>query len=132
MTSRSNHALRQAARYAARAAGGALDLALVGALAVAAAYCTWVWLAPHARAAPPPLAEPRPEAAPSAAARGLFAAAAPQAASAIAVRVVGVMAPRRALFIAADGRPHSAAVGESVGGVELVEVHSDHVIVSRG
>jgi hypothetical protein len=132
MKSRSNHALRRAAQHAPRAVGIALDLALIGALAIAAAYCTWVWFAPHARAAPAPSVESSVHEAPSPAARRLFAGAAPKAASTIAVRLIGVAAPDRALFIAENGRPRTAAVGESVGALELLEVHPDHVVVSRG
>ena len=131
MKSRSNHALRRAAQHAPRAAGIALDLALIGALALAAAYCTWVWFAPRAKAAPPPAVESRAQDAPSAAARRLFAGAAPRASTA-AVRLIGVVAPDRALFIAENGRPRTAAVGESVGALELLEVHPDHVVVGRG
>jgi hypothetical protein len=129
---RSNHALREAARWAPRAIGIALDLALIGALAVAAAYCTWVWFAPRAKAAPAPAVESRAQNAPSASARRLFASAAPQAASTTAVRLIGVVAPGRALFIGENGRARTAAVGESVGELELLEVHPDHVVLSRG
>ena len=132
MKSRSNHALRQAARHAPRVVGIALDLVLIGALAAAAAYCTWVWFAPRAKAAPAPAFEMRAQDAPSAAARRLFASAAPQAASATEVRLIGVVAPGRALFIGENGRARSAAVGESVGELELLEVHPDHVVLSRG
>jgi Type II secretion system protein C len=130
--SRSKQALRQAAQHAPRAAGIALELALIGALAVAAAYCTWVWFAPPAKAAPAPGVESRAQDAPPAAALRLFTGAAPQAASTSAVRLIGVVAPGRALFIAENGRPRTVAVGESVGGLELLEVHPDHVVVSRG
>ena len=126
------HALREALRHAPPAAGIALDLALIGALAVAAAYCTWVWFEPRAKAAPAPGVESRAQDAPSGAAQRLFAGAAPQAASTIAVRLIGVVAPGRALFIADNGRPRTAAVGESFGDLELLEVHPDHVVVSRG
>lgn len=132
MKSRSNHALRQAARHAPRVVGIALDLVLIGALAAAAAYCTWVWFAPRAKAAPAPAVESRAQDAPSAAARRLFASAAPQAASTTAVRLIGVVAPGRALFIGENGRARTAAVGESVGELELLEVHPDHVVLSRG
>jgi hypothetical protein len=132
MKSRSNHALRQAARHAPRALAIALDLALIGALAVAAAYCTWVWFAPRAKGAPAPGVESRAQDPPSAAARRLFAGAAPQAASPSALRLIGVAAPGRALFIAENGRPRTAAVGEAIGELELLEVHPDHVVVSRG
>ena len=108
----------------------ALDLALVAALAVAAAWCTWVLLAPRAKAAPA-LMEGRVADSVPPAARRLFAgAAAPQAASAGPVRLVGVIAPGRALF-SENGRPRAAAVGESVGELVVREVHADHVVVSR-
>jgi hypothetical protein len=131
MKSRSNHALLQAARHAPRALAFALDLALIGALAIAAAYCTWVWFAPRTKAAPAPSLENRAHEAPSAEARRLFAGTAPQA-SPTSVRLIGVAAPGRALLIVDNGRPRTAAVGESVGELELVEVHPDHVVVSRG
>jgi len=129
---RSKHALRETARLAPRVFAVALDLALIGALAVAAAYCTWVWHAPRAKAAPAPAQQRAAQDTPSLAARKLFAGAAPQVASSASVRLIGVAAPGRALFIADNGRPRSAAVGESVDGLELVEVHPDHVVVSRG
>ena len=91
MKSRSNQALRQAARHAPRAVGIALDLALIGALAVAAAYCTWVWFAPARQGRARTGVESRAQDAPSAAARRLFAGAAPQAASTTAVRLIGVV-----------------------------------------
>jgi type II secretory pathway component PulC len=110
----------------------ALDLALIAALAVAAAYFTWVLLAPRAKAAPALGAESRVQEVASPAARRLFSAQAPQAAaSSSSVRLVGVVAPGRAVFTE-NGRPRTAAVGESVGGLERREVHADHVVVSRG
>jgi len=109
----------------------ALDLALIAALAVAAAYCTWVLLAPRAKAAPALGAESRVQEAAAPAARRLFAAQAPQAAASSAVRLVGVVAPGRAVFTE-NGRPRTAAVGESVGELVLREVHADYVVVSRG
>jgi type II secretory pathway component PulC len=130
--SRSKHPLRQAAHHAPRAVGIALDLALIGALAVAAAYCTWVWFAPVAKAAPAAGAETRAQEAPSVAARRLFAGAPPQAASTTAARLIGVVAPGRALFIADNGRPRTVLVGESLGELQLLEVNGDHVVVSRG
>jgi len=109
----------------------ALDLALIAALAAAAAYGTWVLLAPRAKAAPALGGEARALEAPSPAARRLFgAAAAPQAASSGAVRLIGVVSPSRALF-SENGRPRAAAVGESVGELVVREIHPDHVVVSR-
>lgn len=131
--SRSNQGLRHAARLAPYPGGIALDLALISGLAIAAAYCTWVWLAPRVAAAPAPGVESRAQEAPSAAARRLFASAAPQAERTTALRLIGVIAPKRAIFLVAEnGRPRSAAVGESVGEIQLLEVHPDHVVVSRG
>jgi len=100
--------LRDSLRHplSARFAAVALDLALIAALAVAAAYCTWVLLAPRAKAAPALGVEGRAVESASPAARRLFGAAhAPQAASG-AVRLVGVIAPGRALFIE-NGRPQT-------------------------
>jgi hypothetical protein len=109
----------------------ALDLALIAALAAAAAYGTWVLLAPRAKAAPALGGEARALEAPSPAARRLFgASSAPQAASSGAVRLIGVVSPSRALF-SENGRPRAAAVGESVGELVVREIHPDHVVVSR-
>jgi type II secretory pathway component PulC len=46
------------------------------------------------------------------------------------VRLVGVVSPNRAVFTE-NGRPRTAAVGESVGDLVVREVHPDHVVVSR-
>ena len=107
----------------------ALELALLAALAAATAYFTWVLLAPRAKAAPALGGEARALEAPSPAARRLFGATAPQAASG-PVRLVGVISPDRAVFTE-NGRPRSAAVGESVGELVVREVHPDFVVVSR-
>ena len=108
----------------------ALDLALIAALAAAAAYGTWVLLAPRAKAAPALGEQARALEAPSPAARRLFGAAAPQAASAGPVRLIGVVSPSRALF-SENGRPRAAAAGESVGELVVREIHADYVVVSR-
>src|SRR5678816_1444585 len=108
----------------------ALDLALIAALAAAAAYGTWVLLAPRAKAAPALGEQARALEAPSPAARRLFGAAAPQAAASGPVRLIGVVSPSRALF-SENGRPRAAAVGESVGELVVREIHPDHVVVSR-
>ena len=124
------HERRRALRSAPRAFGIALDLALVGALAAAAAYCTWVLLAPRAKGAPELTVESAAHEAPSAAARQLFApGAAPQVAG--SARLIGVLSPHRAVLAADNGRPRSLAVGESLGELVLREVHPDHVVVSR-
>jgi hypothetical protein len=110
----------------------ALDVALILALAAAAAYCTWVLLAPRAKASPALGGAARALESPSPAARRLFGATqAPQAAASGAVRLVGVVAPGRGVFTE-NRRPRSAAVGESVGELVVREVHADHVVVSRG
>ena len=109
----------------------ALDLALIAALAAAAAYGTWVLLAPRAKAAPALGEQARALEAPSPAARRLFgAAAAPQAASSGSVRLIGLISPSQALF-SENGRPRAAAVGDSVGELVVREIHPDHVVVSR-
>lgn len=108
----------------------ALDLALIAALAAAAAYATWVLLDPRSKAAPALGEQARALEAPSPAARRLFGAAAPQAASSGAVRLIGLISPSRALF-SENGRPRAAAVGESVGELVVREIHPDHVVVSR-
>src|SRR5215470_17008422 len=109
----------------------ALDLLLLAALAAAAAYFTWVVLAPRAKAAPALGEQARAAESPSPAARRLFGAGgAPQAATG-PVRLVGVVSPDRAVFTE-NGRPRTAAVGESVGDLVVREVHPDHVVVSRG
>jgi len=109
----------------------ALDLALIAALAAAAAYGTWVLLAPRAKAAPALGEQARALEAPSPAARRLFgAASAPQAASSGPVRLIGLISPSQALF-SENGRPRAAAVGESVGELVVREIHPDHVVVSR-
>lgn len=109
----------------------ALEAALVAALAAAAAYCTWVLIAPRAKAAPQLAPESAAREAPSAAALHLFAPGATQAVAASSARLIGVLAPQRAVLVTDNGRPRSVAVGESVGGLELREVHPDHVVVSR-
>ncbi|HJY77101.1 MAG TPA: type II secretion system protein N [Burkholderiales bacterium] len=108
----------------------ALDLLLLAALGAAAAYFTWVLLAPRAKAAPALGEQARAAESPSPAARRLFGAAAPQAAATGPVRLVGVVSPNRAVFTE-NGRPRTAAVGESVGDLVVREVHPDHVVVSR-
>jgi hypothetical protein len=113
----------------------ALDLALIAAIAVAAAYCTWVLFAPRAKAAPELIPQARPQEAASPAAQRIFGSALPQdapGAPGSAARLVGVLAPGRALFILENGRPRAAAVGESVGELVVREVHPDHVVMSRG
>ena len=117
--------------HAPRAAVIALELALIAALAAAGAYCTWVLVSPRAKAAPAFAPESAAREAPSAAALRLFAPGAPSQVAASSARLIGVVAPRRAVLVSDDGRPRTIAVGESIGGLELREVHPDHVVVSR-
>ena len=134
MLGRSNNTLgndrAQLLGHAPGAAVVALELALIAALAAAGAYCTWVLVSPRAKAAPSLAPESAARDAPSAAALRLFAPGAPQVAASSA-RLIGVVAPRRAVLVPDDGRPRTLAVGESIGGLELREVHPDHVVVSR-
>ena len=108
----------------------ALDLLLLAALAAAAAYFTWVLLAPRAKAAPALGEQARAAESPSPAARRLVGVAALQAAGTGPVRLVGVLSPERAVFTE-NGRPRTAGIGESVGDLVVREVHPDHVVVSR-
>src|SRR3954451_683661 len=102
----------------------ALDLALIVALAAAAAYATWVLLDPRAKAAPALGDQARALEAPSPAARRLFgAAAAPQAASSGAVRLIGLISPSRALF-SENGRPRAGSGRESGGGQVVRGIHT--------
>jgi hypothetical protein len=116
-----------------------LDLALIAALAVALAYCTWAALAPRAKGATSLTGDTRVPEIATPAAHALFGAAATAAAPVApsGLRLVGVIAhgPRgdgRALFALQNGRSSAAVVGGSISaGLVLQEVHSDHVLVSR-
>jgi general secretion pathway protein C len=109
-----------------------LDAALVAALAVTMAYWTWVLVAPAAVAASSYAAPAALDAAAAARMRALFGA--PRAAPAAAgpLRLVGVVAPSRAVFALQGGKPRAARPGEEiVPGTILREVHRDHVVVER-
>lgn len=109
-----------------------IDLALVAALAVTLAWWTWALAAPAAVAAPAYAAPAALDAADAARLRGLFGA--PRAAPAAAgpLRLVGVIAPGRAVFALQGEKPRAARPGEEiVPGTILREVHRDHVVVER-
>lgn len=117
--------------------GGAVVLALVLVLAFQLASWTWAFVSPPRIAAG---ATPRAEVDLAAIAR-MFGAAPPAgsaAASTSGLRVKGVVAPTpgtaaSAIFSTGSGRDISVYVGREVQpGVKLVEVHPDHVMVSRG
>ena len=116
-----------------------LDAMLVVALALAAAYWTWVFAAPPRVAAPGAFAPGETKLQRSEAARQLFgaphAAAAPAAAFAGTLRLVGVAAAGargRAIFAVENGKFRTAGAGEEVlAGVVLREIHADHAVVER-
>lgn len=105
-----------------------LDLALVAALAATAAYWTWQLAAPPALAAsahalPAPAAEVSKPA--------LFGASQPALATA-RIRLVGVVAPERALFRMENGKVAAARAGDALApGLVLREVHAGHALVER-
>jgi len=120
-----------------------LELALVAALGVGLAYWTWLAVAPRAVAAPGTLAEavePRPGALAARHPFGVAQGGAPTAGRASAAPglvLLGVVSgpdPRvgRAILAGQGSRPAIVAAGEPIAdGLELREVHPDHVIVMR-
>ncbi len=119
-----------------------LELALVAALGVGLAHVTWLALAPRTAGAPTAVAQGEPPRAGPLAARQLFGAAGSaltgkRVASATGLVLIGVFSrPEpgmgRAIIGAQGSRPTLVAAGEPiVDGVELREVHADHVIVLR-
>jgi len=117
-----------------------LEIALVAALAISLAHWTWVAITPRATAASAlaqqPASPPRGALAP----RHLFGAAQegvePVASAGGGLALIGVFSERRpdagrAIFARQGGRPAAVAVGESIDGLELREVHPDHVIILR-
>lgn len=119
-----------------------LELVLVAALGVGLAHWTWLAMAPRTAGAPSAIAQsaqPQPGAA---AARQVFgapgaASTAKRAASATGLVLLGVLSARepgagRAIIAIQGSRPALVAAGEPIAdGVELQEVHADHVIVLR-
>jgi general secretion pathway protein C len=109
-----------------------LDAALVAALAVTAAWWTWVLAAPAALAASSYAAPAAPDAAAAARMRTLFGVSRAAPAAAGPLRLVGVVAPSRAVFALQGGKPRAARPGEEiVPGTILREVHRDQVVVER-
>jgi len=115
--------------------GTIVVVALVLALAWQLAYWTWVFIAP-ARVAAPAAAQPAVD---LAAVARLFGATAPgeAAKNASSLKLKGVIAPTPGIegsAIFSTGAARDVAVyleGEIEPGLKLVEVHPDHVIVSR-
>ena len=114
--------------------GKLLVVALVLALAYQLAYWTWVFVAPPQVGAAPQ----RESAVDLAAVARLFGADAPVGSTASSLKLKGVIAPTpgtEASAILSKGSGRDIAVyidGEVEPGLKLVEVHPDHVIVSRG
>lgn len=118
-----------------------LELVLVAALGVGLAHWTWLAMAPRTAGAPSAIAQSaQPQ--PGAAARQVFGApgAAPttkRAVTATGLVLLGVLSARepgagRAIIAMQGSRPALVAAGEPIAdGVELQEVHADHVIVLR-
>lgn len=119
-----------------------LEVVLVAALGVGLAHVTWLAMAPRTAGAPSALAQsaqPQPGAA---AARQVFGApsgeaSAKRVATGSGLVLLGVFASQepgagRAILGMQGSRPALVAAGEPIAdGVELREVHADHVIVSR-
>jgi general secretion pathway protein C len=120
----------------------ALELVLVAALGVALAHVTWLALAPRTSGAPSAVAQsaqPQPGAG---AARSVFGAPAAESTAkrapiASGLVLLGVFSSPepgagRAILGMQGSRPVTVTAGESIAdGVELREVHADHVIVLR-
>ena len=116
----------------------AVIVALVLVLAYQLAYWTWVFLAPPAIGSAPP----RRDEIDLAAIARLFGAAPPAGATATTsvgnLRLKGVIAPTpgviaSAIFSTGSGRDIGVPIDEELQpGVKLVEVHPDHVVISRG
>jgi len=119
-----------------------LELVLVGALGVVLAHVTWLALAPRTAAAPSAVGESAQPQAGAAAARQVFGAAgsvssAKPVVTASGLVLLGVFSrpepgAGRAILRVQGSRPALVAAGEPIAdGVELQEVHADHVIVLR-
>jgi hypothetical protein len=119
-----------------------LELALVAALGVGLAHVTWLALAPRVAGAPNVVAQsaqPQPGAA---AARHVFGASGSASTTKRMVTATGIVllgvlsSPEpgagRAILGVQGSRPALVAAGEAIAdGIELHEVHADHVIVLR-
>ena len=118
-----------------------LELLLVAALGVGLAHVTWLAWAPRTAAAPSALGESAPQAG-AVAARQLFGAAGSASSAKPVVTATGLVllgvfsmpepGAGRAILRAQGSRPALVAVGEAIAdGVQLHEVHADHVVVLR-
>ena len=119
-----------------------LELVLVAALGIGLAHVTWLVIAPSTTGAPSAVAQtsqPQPGAV---TARHVFGApggesTAKRVATASGLVLLGVLASPepgagRAIVGIQGSRPAYVAVGESIAdGIQLHEVHADHVIVLR-
>lgn len=121
-----------------------LELVLVAMFAVGLAHWTWLAATPRVAGAPTALADVADAPRGALVARHLFGAARAEGAAAGSASVatgftlLGVFSGRepgagRAILGRQGSRPVSVAVGEEIAeGVELQEVHPDHVIILRG
>ena len=119
-----------------------LELVLVAALGVGLAHLTWLAMAPRTAGAPSAIGESAQPRAGPAAARQVFGAAggassAKPVAAATGLVLLGVFSmpepgAGRAIIAMQGSRPALVAAGEPIAdGVELREVHADHVVVLR-
>lgn len=119
-----------------------LELVLVAALGVGLAQVTWLAMAPRTAAAPGAVAQSAQPPPGAAAARHVFGAprsdsTAKRVDTATGLVLLGVFSSPepgggRAILGMQGSRPAQVAVGETIAdGVELHEVHADHVIVLR-
>lgn len=119
---------------AGRALWLAADLAVVVAVALVLAHWTIALVSPRAIAAPQAASGAKAEDVRVLAERHLFgasSAAASEAPAGSRLRLVGVVAPNRALVAVDGGKARSVAVGESVApGVVLLEVHAEEAVVT--
>ena len=119
-----------------------LELVLVAALGIGLAHVTLLTFSPRTAGAPSALAQVAQPQTGAAAARHLFgvpsgASTEKRVATATGLVLLGVFSSpepgmRRAIVGIQGSRPVHVAVGEAIAdGVELHEVHADHVIVLR-
>ncbi len=119
-----------------------LELGLVAALGVGLAHLTWLAMAPRTAAAPSSVAQSAPLQPGALAARHLFgtsgsASGAKRVATNTGLVLLGVLSrpepgTGRAIIAVQGSRPTLVSTGEPIAdGVELHEVHADHVIVLR-
>jgi len=118
-----------------------LELVLVAALGVGLAQVTWLAMAPRAAGAPGALAQSAQPPPGAAAARYIFGAprsdSTAKRADTAGLVLLGVFSSPepgagRAILRMQGSRPAVVAAGEPIAdGVELHEVHADHVIVLR-